>query len=78
VHGRVASDVSQFLLPLLRLPLPQVIGDTTCEPVPAASIVLHVRELTWLVDPNAQDRIRDAVLRAYTEMEEEVNEPSAS
>ena len=31
-----------------------------------------------VMDPNAQDRIRDAVLRAYTEMEQEVGEASAS
>lgn len=31
-----------------------------------------------VMDPNAQDRIRDAVLRAYTAMEQEVGEASAS
>jgi hypothetical protein len=30
------------------------------------------------MDPNAQDRIRDAVLRAYTEMEGQISEASAS
>ena len=50
---------------------------------PARQFTVHGERRSFsllrpVADPNAQDRIRDAVLRAYTEMEDQVSEASAS
>ena len=50
---------------------------------PARQFTVHGERRSFsllrpVMDPNAQDRIRDAVLRAYKEMEEQGSEASAS
>ena len=50
---------------------------------PARQFTVHGERRSFallrpVVDPNAQGRIRDAVLRAYDEMEQQVSEASAS
>lgn len=50
---------------------------------PARQFTVHGERRSFallrpVVDPNAQGRIRDAVLRAYDEMEQQVDEASAS
>lgn len=50
---------------------------------PARQFTVHGERRSFallrpVVDPNAQGRIRDAVLRAYDEMEQQVGEASAS
>jgi hypothetical protein len=49
---------------------------------PARQFTVHGERRSFallrpVMDPNAQDRIRDAVLRAYTEMEQQVSEGTA-
>ena len=50
---------------------------------PARQFTVHGERRSFsllrpVMDPTAQDRSRDAVLRAYTETEQEVSEASAS